>query len=243
MDKKALKIMLLMVGILTGCIFCREAHAQNAYPSASPTMTIVAADGTEEDVTGFDGSAPLRARFCSNVQDLGQYTPLYEWRIMRQADPVGGEETIVRYDADTEYTFTKSGSYTVEVLISFVQGTDTLEYAMDSPFTIAISESKLEVPNAFTPNGDGINDVFKVKEGYQSIVSFEATVFNRWGKRLFRWNDIAEGWDGNDGGNEAPDGAYFLRIQARGADGKVYDIKKTINLLRRYDENPGGATP
>ena len=152
--------MLLMVGILTGCIFCREAHAQNAYPSASPTMTIVAADGTEEDVTGFDGSAPLRARFCSNVQDLGQYTPLYEWRIVRQADPVGGEETIVRYDADTEYTFTKSGSYTVEVLISFVQGTDTLEFAMDSPFTIAISESKLEVPNAFTPNGDGINDVF-----------------------------------------------------------------------------------
>lgn len=242
MDKKTLKIV-VMAAVLLGCFFCGQVRAQDAYPSAMPTMTIIAEDGTEEDVTGYDGSAPLRARFCSHVQDLGNYTPLYEWRIVRQADQTGGEENIVRYDADIEYTFTKSGSYAVEVFISFVQGTDTLEYTMDSPFTIAISESKLEVPNAFTPNGDGINDVFKVKEGYQSIVSFEATVFNRWGKRIFRWKDIAEGWDGRDGGNDVPDGAYFLRINARGADGKVYDIKKTINLLRGYEENTGTAAP
>ncbi len=242
MDKKALYIATLLSCILWGS-FNKQAKAQNVLPSASPTMTIIAEDGTEEDVTGYDGSAPLHARFCSQAQDLGPYTPLYEWRIVRQADQVGGEETIVRYDADTEYVFRKSGSYTVEVLISFVHGTDTLEYTMDSPFTIAISESKLEVPNAFTPNGDGINDVFKVKEGYQSIVSFEATVFNRWGKRIYQWKDIAGGWDGRDGGNDVPDGAYFLRINARGADGKVYNIKKTINLLRGYEENTGTGTP
>ena len=232
--------MLLMVGILTGCIFCREAHAQNAYPSASPTMTIVAADGTEEDVTGFDGSAPLRARFCSNVQDLGQYTPLYEWRIVRQADPVGGEETIVRYDADTEYTFTKSGSYTVEVLISFVQGTDTLEFAMDSPFTIAISESKLEVPNAFTPNGDGINDYYNVFN-VKSIVEFHGAIYNRWGQELYRWGldemgVEGAGWDGTYKGNPVKPGVYFVVIKAKGADGIEYDIKRDVNLLRGYSE-------
>ena len=90
---------------------------------------------------------------------------------------------MVRNDEDTEFDFNQSGSYTVELLISFVQGTDTIEYVMDQPFSVTISESKLEVPNAFTPNGDGINDVFRVKEGYKSIISFKAQVFNRWGKK------------------------------------------------------------
>lgn len=86
---------------------------------------------------------------------------------------------LVRYDEDTEYAFNQSGTFSVEVRISFVQGTDTIAYEMDQPFAVTISESKLEVPNAFTPNGDGVNDVFKVKDGYQSIVSFKAMVFDR----------------------------------------------------------------
>jgi gliding motility-associated-like protein len=80
-----------------------------------------------------------------------------------------------------------------------------------------------------------------VKEGYQSIVSFEAKVFDRWGKCLYTWTDLAGGWDGRSGGREVPDGAYYLHIKARGADGRKYNIKKVINVLRRYTENMGGG--
>lgn len=97
------------------------------------------------------------------------------------------------------------------------------------------------MPNAFTPNGDGVNDVFRVKESYQSIVSFEAMVFNRWGKKLYEWRTPDGGWDGKSGGSDVPDGAYYLVINARGADGKKYHIKKVINLLRGFKENTGGA--
>ncbi len=99
----------------------------------------------------------------------------------------------------------------------------------------------MELPNAFTPNGDGINDIFKVKEGYKSIVSFEAKVFNRWGKKLYEWNDIEGGWDGRSGGKNVPDGAYYLIVKARGADGKNYDVKKVINILRGFSDK-GGLT-
>ena len=143
----------------------------------------------------------------------------------------------MRYDQDTEYEFLQSGTFSVELRVSFVQGTDTIAYEMDEPFSIAISESKLEVPNAFTPNGDGVNDVFRVKEGYKSIVSFKAMVFDRWGKKLYEWTDPAGGWDGRSAGHAVPDGGYYLNIQARGADGKHYNIKKVINVLRGYTES------
>lgn len=199
-------------------------------------MTIIASDGTESEEVSFSGSAPMSARFQSNASHLGDYTAYYEWRFNR-----AGEETpfLIRYDADTEFEFRESGSFAVELRISFVQGTDTIEYRTDAPYLININESKLELPNAFTPNGDGINDIFKVKEGYESIISFEAAVFNRWGKKLYEWKDIGGGWDGKSGGSKVPDGAYYLVVKARGADGKNYDCKKVINLLRGYTEKTG----
>lgn len=201
--------------------------------TAEPTMTIVTSDGTESEETAYEGSAPLKAYFKANPQDVGDYTPLYEWRIRRTADTA---PFLIRYDENIDYEFTESGAFVIELSISFVYGVDTLEYVMDSPFTVNVSESQLEFPNAFTPNGDGINDIFKAKEGYKSIVSFEAAVFSRWGKKLYEWRDLDGGWDGRSGGHDVPDGAYYLVVKARGADGRNYNIKKVINILRGYTE-------
>lgn len=201
-------------------------------------MLITDETGKQTEETSFDGGAPIHARFESHVENAGTRTPLYEWRFIREGSAT---PFLTRYDADTEYDFTESGSYTVQLLVSFVQGTDTLSYKQDTPFRVVIAESRLEFPNAFTPNGDGINDVFKAKEGYKSIVSFKARIFSRGGKQLYSWNDPGGGWDGRFSGREAPDGAYYLMVSARGADGRNYNIKKTINLLRKFEENGGNG--
>lgn len=221
-------LLTLVCGIIT------IAAQSDDLPTANPVMTYTDDDGQEVSETQYDGSAPFKATFKACPEHTGNYTPLYEWRFTRS-----GETTpfLVRYDQDTEYEFLQSGTFSVELRVSFVQGTDTIAYEMDEPFSIAISESKLEVPNAFTPNGDGVNDVFRVKEGYKSIVSFKAMVFDRWGKKLYEWSDPAGGWDGRSAGHAVPDGGYYLNIQARGADGKHYNIKKVINVLRGYTES------
>ena len=212
--------------------------ADPAVPTAHPTMVVIAADGKETEETGFDGSAPLRVRFEARAADYGSRTPLYEWQFRRDGNTT---PFLTRYDENTSYEFTESGTFVVQLLISFVEGTDTVTYIQSEAFRIAISESKLEFPNAFTPNGDGINDVFKAKEGYKSIVRFRALVCNRWGRKVHEWHDPADGWDGRIGSAEAPDGAYYLNVEARGADGRNYHIKKTINLLRRFEENRSGS--
>ena len=86
----------------------------------------------------------------------------------------------------------------------------------------------------FTCNGDGYNDIYKVKEGYQSIVSFKAVIFNRWGQKLYVWDTLDGGWDGKFHGKTVKDGVYFVVVNARGADGKEYKIRKDVNVLTGY---------
>ena len=95
--------------------------------------------------------------------------------------------------------------------------------------------STLVIPNAFSPNQDQINDVFKAKS-YQNIVEFHAYIFNRWGQKLFEWTDINEGWDGTYRGKDVKQGTYFVLVKARGADGETYNIRKDVNLLRGFSE-------
>ncbi len=219
---------------------CNEAFADDELPSALPVMTIIKGDSVDE-VNSYEGSAPVVARFAANATNVGGYTPYYEWRFYENGDREN--PFLVRYDEEADYTFRESGSFNIELIISFVQGTDTVEYSMDDPFSVSISTSKLEIPNAFSPNGDGQNDVFKVKEGYQSIISFHGYIFNRWGKKIYEWTDIDGGWDGTISGHAAKDGVYYVIIKARGADGRNYNIRRDVNLLRGYDseDTSGGA--
>jgi gliding motility-associated-like protein len=95
------------------------------------------------------------------------------------------------------------------------------------------SESKLTFPNAFSPNGDGINDIYKAKE-QQGLAEFHAYIFNRRGQKLYEWTDPAEGWDGTYNGKNVKEGVYFVLAKAKGVDGKTYNIRKDVNLLRGF---------
>lgn len=219
------------------CMGAASAIAQSI-PGANPVMTVITDEGEQEE-TSYEGSAPVEIRFEARPENLGSYTAYYEWRFYTQ----GNESSpyIIRYDENTAYTFMTSGQSFIDLLITFVDGKDTINYEMDEPFVVSVSESKLEMPNAFSPNGDGINDVYKAKDGWQSIVSFKAAIFTRWGKKLYEWNDPDGGWDGKVNGHVVPDGAYYCVVQAKGADGKNYSIKKTVSVLTTYDEQSTGT--
>jgi gliding motility-associated-like protein len=67
-------------------------------------------------------------------------------------------------------------------------------------------------PNAFTPNGDGLNDEFKVIISSPNIEAFSMSVFNRWGAIIFHTNDISLGWDGTYQGKMCTPGSYVFKI-------------------------------
>jgi len=177
---------------------------------------------TRED---FSGQAPLSVSFRANPQDMEGLNPTYEWHFRMEGE---SKDMIVRYEENTDYTFTKAGKTYVTLYANL--GNQERD---SSRICVTISESKLLMPNAFTPNGDTHNDVYKAKE-YQSIVEFHAYIFNRWGQKLYEWTNPAEGWDGNYNGSPVKEGVYFVVVKARGADGIVYNIRKDVNLLRGY---------
>ena len=173
----------------------------------------------------FSGQAPLSVSFRANPQDMEGLDPTYEWHFRMEGE---GKDMMVRYEENTDYTFTKAGKTYVTLYANLGN-----EERDSSRICVTISESELLMPNAFTPNGDTHNDVYKAKE-YQSIVEFHAYIFNRWGQKLFEWTNPAEGWDGNYNGRPVKEGVYFVVVKARGADGIVYNIRKDVNLLRGY---------
>ncbi len=102
--------------------------------------------------------------------------------------------------------------------------------------TIQIIEyAELWVPNAFTPDGDGLNDVFK-PEGV-ALEEYHMQVFDRWGKLIFETNDITRGWDGKVNGSRLNTGVYSYLIYYKAQNllitgGRERILKGTVTLMR-----------
>ena len=230
--------------------FCRRLTAVGAFvllPAAMMAQTMnpqayYDEKGTQTETrTISDAQAPLTVEFRSNPIGIDGYTASYEWHFRHK--PAGGtqREIFVRYEENTSYTFMESGSYTIVQKYKLVKPDD--EIADSAEITVEICESKLEFPNAFSPNDDGINDIYRAKRDYKSIVSFRAIILNRWGQKLYEWNNPEDGWNGKYHGNDVKEGVYYVLVEAKGADGKEYKIKKDINLLRGHTEKSGTTTP
>lgn len=233
----------LLCLILAWC--CISASAQD-YPTINPTAIYTNAKGEQEESSNYSGSAPLTGRFEAHPENVGSYNAYYEWRFTLVGEE-SDEPYLIRYEEDTEYTFTKAGTHHIQLYAIFTQGNDTIaytdEYWQDAePLSVTISESKLEMPNAFSPNNDKINDIYQAKDGYQSLVEFHATIYNRWGQKIYEWDDPAGGWDGTFHGKDAKEGVYFVLVKAKGADGRIYNIRRDVNLLRGYRNQDSSST-
>lgn len=124
-------------------------------------------------------------------------------------------------------TYDTGGVYTVSLVITDISGcTDTALYEI-----YVIGEGTIILPNIFTPNGDGVNDLFRVRAEF--IEDFDITIFNRWGNLIAQYQFLKTGWDGRtQAGLEAPDGVYYYIITARGYDGEEFELSGHVRLVR-----------
>jgi len=90
---------------------------------------------------------------------------------------------------------------------------------------------KIFIPTAFTPNGDGRNDIFKAGSvSFQKLQEFR--IFNRWGQQVFYTTDINDGWDGSFNGVPQNPGVYYYIIRLAYPGGKVEVYKGDVTLIR-----------
>jgi gliding motility-associated-like protein len=114
-----------------------------------------------------------------------------------------------------------------------VTGTDDNGCTATAQITLnpAVTCLGYNIPDAFTPNGDGHNDLFRVVTA-DAPQSFRMMIFNRWGQKVFETRDVQAGWDGTVGGSQAMTGAYVYTIVIKTSAGTSIEKRGTVVLIR-----------
>ncbi len=86
------------------------------------------------------------------------------------------------------------------------------------------------IPDAFTPNEDGNNDIFNIKSRF--VKSLEMSIYNRWGDPVFHTTELGKGWDGKVNGADAPVGTYAYVITTESNKGESTTTRGTVSLIR-----------
>lgn len=179
------------------------------------------------DVEGLGGSAPCDISFQAFVTDGVIHK---EWQLTR--DP-NFENIDFRFTTqDLDYTFLDEGTHYVRYIGSNSDG--SCEYIGET-YEINIGESQLLIPNAFSPNGDGVNDQWKV--AYRSLLEFRCNIFDRNGRQVCHLTSPEQGWDGKVGGKTVDSGVFYYVIEAKGTDGKRYTRSGDINVVKYVGGN------
>lgn len=178
---------------------------------------------TDAEPEELGGSAPVEIKFSGySNEPVALY---YTWFIYNLKNE---NDLVARYtDKNIAYTFREAGDY--KVTLEVANRSSTCPDTTSVNFSIA--ESKLEVPNYFSPGQNG-ETTKEFRVSYKSLTKFKCTIFNRWGNKIYEWTDPSKGWDGRYKGSYVSTGVYFYVIIAEGADGKKYKKSGDINILR-----------
>jgi gliding motility-associated-like protein len=151
----------------------------------------------------------------------------WEWTISLPAQEVAS------MDQSPEFSLPLGvgGSYPVQLAVTSSNGCSDFINGV-----ITVNELfNLFVPSAFTPNGDGINDVFQLQGTGIDVNNFQFDIFNRWGERVFSSKDPSQAWTGGVNGNDyyIPDGIYNYHISTNSLkSGERFEYKGTISIVR-----------
>ncbi len=128
-------------------------------------------------------------------------------------------------EAQPVHTYTETGTY--EVILRTITANGCEDEIMK---TVDIFPDYAVFPaNAFSPNGDGLNDVFEVKT--VAVSKYNIKVYNRWGQVIFESDDVEKHWDGKVKGEQVPAGSYIYHVIITNMVGETTEKRGTVNVM------------
>jgi gliding motility-associated-like protein len=194
---------------------CTDTTSFKLEVNAVPTTSIA------EDTAVYDGA------FIPSYNFITSPGAATNWTNSNPSIGVGvsGTGTVPSFTATNRTDQDIIGTITATPVIGGCSGTT-------QSYTIKVMPLNKDVfvPNVFTPNGDGKNDVLYVYGNY--IDKLEMHIFNQWGQQIAVINDKTQGWDGKHKGTAQPIGVYVYVLKAELSTGRTVNLKGSITLLR-----------
>jgi len=188
------------------------------------TTVKVLVEAVTFDVSPTNGDAPLDVTFKNTTSWAKQF----DWDFAYNNQHSSLE--------NPSFTYDEKGRYKIKLTATSAQGCKDFDTIS---IIVTVPPSMPEKNNAFTPNSDGINDIFYlIKADDNTFRTFEGKIYTRWGVKVCEWVNIDEakkGWDGtidNKGNVKVAPGVYFYIIHAFGKDEVTHDVKGSLHLYR-----------
>jgi gliding motility-associated-like protein len=177
------------------CRLTSNLNCVSGNPAVSPSVILLErAPDAKFSVTPVD-TIISHALITFTDQSTGATGCLIDW----------GDGTITACDS-IHHTYISTGTFTIKVVVENDAG------CSDSAFATVLirPEYSIYIPNAFTPDGDGLNDAFRLV--YAGIENFSLRIYDRFGQEIFSGTDPLTGWDGQYKGQPCPVGTYVYKI-------------------------------
>lgn len=207
-------------------------HLYSGSGSYDVTLTVVTDRGCQasrtvpglirvypQPLADFEMNATVLEDIAPTVQFINQsqgYTA-FQWQF--------GDGTVNTTDINPVHTYRDTGNYTALLITVNAYGCrDTILKSIE-----VRPVSTLFAPNCFTPNGDGINEVFKPV--FTNMENIQVWIFDRWGKLLTSWDGINGFWDGYYEGRKCQTDTYVYKIKGWGIDGKYSEWVGHVSII------------
>ena len=192
---------------------------ESVIPKAEAELELLNTVDVVGEVNEEMGQAPLEVVFHS---DKSLNADSYEWLLFKDTADLNNvyvpdlRDSLIGSWIQDEfaYTYEHTGRYKVQLIAENGQGNRCRDTS--KAYYVNVVESRVDVPNVFTPNGDGKNDVFMALA--LSVEHFHGVILNRLGRKVYEWSDPNGGWDGRIHGKYATPGTYYYIITARGLE-------------------------
>jgi len=192
---------------VNGCVNTAMSYV-NAYPIPVADFNYAPIEPVDEELIHFTD-----ASYNANITS-------WTWYFMSTEEAIATEQ-------NPEYTYPTFGSYVIALIVKSDKG--CIDTTMKS--ITVMEDVALYVPDAFSPNGDGLNDVFHPKG--HGITEYQMEIYDRWGETLFSTKEMQNGWDGRFKNKQiAQDGTYIWRIRYIDVYGKSKELTGHVTLIK-----------